>query len=65
MSSSVRYYLVETLSDGCALFVRDWSLDPIAFRDKMTAEVLADGLRHKGRTIEVVEIDLATEEPLL
>ncbi len=65
MSSSVRFYLVETLADGSAVFVRDWSLEPIAFRDKMTAEVLADGLRHKGRTIEVVEIDLAIEEPCL
>lgn len=37
---------------------------PAVFKDRMTAEVLADGLRHKARQVRVVEFDPTTEELL-
>lgn len=63
--SDVRYFLVETRQDGSREFIRKWDMTAMAFKDAMTAGVMADGLRHAGRTIEVVEIDMACEEPLL
>ena len=37
---------------------------PAVFDDKCTAQVLADGLRHAGRCVRVVEFDPSTEELL-
>lgn len=56
------YYLVETVADQ-PRFVRRYDGEPMRFRDPMTAEVLADGLRHGGRFVWVAEIDPAIETP--
>lgn len=51
------FVLAEKTADGCKL-VRNYTGRQLRFYDRMTAEVLADGLRHGGHTIDVVEIDL-------
>ena len=58
------FYLVETKA-GVKRYIRNYTGKPMKFKDIMTATVMADALRHGGRDIEVVEIDLAIEEPLL
>lgn len=51
------YVLAERTADGCKL-VRNYTGRQLRFFDRMTAEVLADGLRHGGHNVDVVEIDL-------
>lgn len=64
MESDVRYFLIETTKEGVRKYVRKWDGTAMAFKDVMTATVMADGLRHAGRHIDVVEIDLTKEEPI-
>ena len=59
---SLRYVIVEQLPDGMWRSVRKWDGTPVAFREPMTAGVLADGLRHAGREVRVVELDPSSEE---
>ena len=58
------FFLVEAKA-GTRKYIRNYTGKPMKFKDIMTATVMADALRHGGRDIEVVEIDLAIEEPLL
>lgn len=60
----VRYFLIET-ANGVRRYVRKWDGTAMAFKDEMTACVMADGLRHGGRVVDVVEIDLTKEEPIV
>lgn len=64
MDSNTWFYLVET-KGGVKKYIRNFTGKPMKFKDIMTATVMADALRHGGRDIEVTEIDLACEEPLL
>lgn len=61
----IRYFLIEIAKNGTRKYIRKWDGTAMAFKDEMTATVMADGLRHAGRTIEVVEIDLACEDPIV
>ena len=58
---SLRYVIVEQLPDGTWRSVRKWDGMPAAFRDPMTAGVLADGLRHAGRKVRVIKLDPSCE----
>ncbi len=59
----MQYYLVEQKALG-AEYVRHYNGRPVCFDTEEEAEIMADGLRHMGRAIEVVEIDPRFETPL-
>lgn len=65
VNENIRYFLIEITKEGVRKYIRKWDGTAMAFKDPMTATVMADGLRHAGRVIDVVEIDLTHEEPIL
>ena len=65
LNKELRYFLIETTKFGTRRYVRKWDGTAMAFKDEYTACVMADGLRHGGRVVDVVEIDLTKEEPIV
>lgn len=55
------FILVEVTPERLRL-VRNYTGRALRFSDRMTAEVLADGLRHAGRAVDVIPTTEATAD---